>query len=169
LVIPAEKEEGSIPLDVSADTKPGMFSNVQVVAGGTAKPAWHSVQISSGEGEGRTFATVDQYTLAVIERPKFSLEASAETVHVVRGGAAEFQVSISRAESFAEPIHFFLENLPSGIEAQDTTAPAESANVTIRLTAAKDARPGRFSGVAILGRADGGQVQEAPQITVALD
>ena len=61
---------------------------------------------------------MDQATIAVIEKPQFSLEAAAETVHLVRGGTAEFQVSISRADGFSEPLHFFYENLPPGVTAQ---------------------------------------------------
>ena len=127
------------------------------------------MRIASGGGEGETFATVDQATLAVIEKPQFLLEAAVETVNLVRGGTAEFQVAISRADGFSTPIHFFCENLPPGVTAREAAGLPGGANVTIQLTAAKDARPGRFSRVAVLGRADDGQVQQAPHITIALD
>ena len=169
----ADKDEAAISLKAEPDAKPGLYGNIRVVASGAensaATAAWRSVRISSGGGEGETFATVDQATIAVIEKPLFSLEAAAETVHVVRGGTAEFQVSILRAEGFAEPLRFSLENLPPGISAGEVTAPANLESVKIQLTARKDARPGRFSRVAILGRADGGQVQQAPHITIVLD
>jgi len=127
------------------------------------------VRIASGGGEGETFATVDQATLAVIEKPQFSLEAAVETVNLVRGGTAEFQVAISRAEGFSTPVHFLFENLPPGVTAREVTGGPGATRVTIQLTAAKDARPGRFSRVAVLGRADNGQTQQAPHITIALD
>jgi hypothetical protein len=169
LQIPSDKDQGDIAFHVSAGAKPGTYGNIQVLASGASRPAWSSVQISSGGGEGETFATVDQATLAVIEKPRFSLEAAVETVHVVRGGTAEFQVAIARAEGFSEPLQFSFENLPPGVRAREPGAPADATSVTIQLTAAKDAQPGRFSRVAILGQAVGGQVQQAPHITIVLD
>ena len=165
----AGKDEVAISLQAGADAKPGLYGNIRVIASGTASAAWRSVKISSGGGEGETFATIDQATIAVIEKPQFSLEAAAETVHVVRGGTADFQVSILRVDGFVEPLHFSYENLPGGVTASEVTATANLESVTIRLTAGKEAQPGRFSRVAILGRADGGQVQEAPHITIVLD
>lgn len=169
LEIPTGKDEGDLVFHVPADAKPGTYGNLQVTAGGASQPAWKSVRIGSGGGEGETFATVDQATLAVIEKPEFSLEAAVETVNLVRGGTAEFQVGISRAEGFSTPVRFFFENLPPGVTAREATGLPGAANVTIQLTAAKDARPGRFSRVSILGRADDGQVQQAPHVTIALD
>jgi hypothetical protein len=169
LEIPADKDEGELVFHVPADAKPGTYGNLQVTAAGTSGPAWKSVRIASGGGEGETFATVDQATLAVIEKPQFSLEAAVETVNLVRGGTAEFQVAISRADGFSTPVHFFFENLPTDVTAREAAGLPGAANVTIQLTAAKDARPGRFSRVAILGRADDGQVQQAPHVTIALD
>ena len=167
--VSANKDEAAISLKAAPDAKPGLYGSIRVVADGAAAAAWRSVKISSGGGEGETFATVDQATMAVVEKPLFSLEAAAETVHVVRGGTADFQVSILRADGFVEPLRFFYENLPPGVTASEVTPPGNLESVTIRLTAGKDARPGRFSRVAILGRADGGQVQEAPRITIVLD
>ena len=169
LEISGDKDDGDLVFHVPADAQPGTYGNLQVTAPGAPQPAWKSVRIASGGGEGETFATVDQATLAVIEKPQFSLEAAVETVNLVRGGTAEFQVAISRAEAFSAPVHFFFENLPSGVIAREAAGLPGATSVTIQLTAAKDARPGRFSRVAVLGRADDGQVQEAPHITIALD
>jgi hypothetical protein len=166
--IPEGKDEAEIPLDTGPGIKPGTFGNIRVTANAAERPAWKSVKISSGGGEGNTFATVDSAMLAVIEKPQFSLEAGLETVHVVRGGTTEFQVAVTRAEGFSEPVGFSFENLPPGVTAQ-SAAPAGGANVTIHVTAANDARPGRYPHVAILGRADGGQMQQAPHITIVLD
>jgi hypothetical protein len=167
--VPEGKDEAEIPLDSAADIKPGTYGNFRVTAVGAAKPAWQSVKVSSGGGEGQTFATVDQGTLAVIEKPLFSLEAAVDTMHLVRGGTAEFQVAISRDEGFSEPVHFSFEKLPPGVVAQQAVAPADRANVTIRLTAEKETAPGRFSHAAILGRSGSGQVQQAPHITIVVD
>jgi hypothetical protein len=159
--IPAGKDETEVRF-----TAPAAHCQVQVLAG---KPAWRSVRISSGGGEGATFATVEQATLAVVEKPLFSLEAAASNLNVVRGGSAEFNVTIRRAEGFSEPIRFFFDNLPPGISAEAAMAGPQADHVTIRLQAAKEARLGRFSRVAVLGRAEGGQVQEAPKIAIVID
>ena len=71
------------------------------------KPAWRSVKISERRRrKAKRFATVDQATIVVVEQPKFSLEAAADTVNVVRSGTAAFQVAISRADGFSEPLRF---------------------------------------------------------------
>ncbi|HKW98340.1 MAG TPA: hypothetical protein VJN43_11460 [Bryobacteraceae bacterium] len=165
----AGKNEALIPLRAAPDAKPGVYGNFRVVAEGSADAAWRSVRISSGGGEGETFATVNQATVAVIEKPAFSLEAQVETVHLVRGGTIELPVTIQRADGFSEKVHFSFENLPSAITAEEKTASGESQSVKILLTARKDARPGRYTRIAILGRAESGQIEEAPQITLVLD
>ncbi len=167
--VAAEKDEGEIALQAARDATPGTYGNVQVIARGALAPAWRSVKISSGGGEGETFATVNQATLAVIEKTEFRLDAEAETVNLVRGASTEFQVAVARAEDFSAPIRFSLEHLPPGVTASEAVAAPEATSVTIRLTARKDAAPGRFSRVAILGRAGSGQVQQAPHITIVLD
>lgn len=169
LQIPGDKDDGEIEFKVAAGLKAGSYGTIQLIAQGAAKPAWSSVKISSGGGEGETFATIDQAAIVVIDKPKFSLEAAADTINLVRGGTAAFQVAISRADGFSDPLQFTLENLPDGVTAHQAASSLDAASVTIQLTAAKDARPGRFSRVAILGRAESGEVQEAPHITVVLD
>jgi hypothetical protein len=129
--------------------------------------AFRSVRIASGGGEGATFAHVASATLAVIEKPLFALEAAVSTVNLVRGGAVEFAVNITRAEGFAEPVTFWFENLPEGVTAEETTASGSRA--AVRLRAAADARTGRSARVIILGKAAGGQVQAAPKISLVVD
>jgi len=167
--IPVDTDDAEIVFNVAAALKPGAYGAIQLIAAGAAKPAWSSVKIASGGGEGETFATIDQATIVVIDKPKFSLEAAADTVNLVRGGTAVFQVAISRADGFSEPLQFTFENLPTGVTAHQLPSAVDATSVTIQLTAAKDARPGRFSRVAILGRAESGEVQQAPHITVVLD
>lgn len=150
------------------ELKPGTYSHIRVLAPQNALPAWRTVKISSGGGEGETFAKVLEATLAVVERPSFSLEAATETVHLVRGGSAEFQVMIQGGEKFQEPVGFSFENLPPGVTAGEPTS-IEPEHVTLHLTASKDARAGRFARVAILGRTKSGEVQEAPKIEIAID
>lgn len=165
--IRAGKEEAEIRL-TAGDVKPGIYGEIQIQAEG-ARAAWRSDRIASGGGEGATFATVHQATLAVIERPLFSLEALASNLNLARGASAEFQVAIQGAEGFEEPIEFEVINLPSGVVFQKAIAGPGDDRVKIQLTAAKDAQPGRFSRVVIVGHAQGGQVQEAPKIGIVVD
>jgi hypothetical protein len=169
LEIPEFRDEGDLVFHVVDGTQPGTYAEIQVITPGGSALAWHSARISSGGGEGETFAKIERPTLAVIEKPRFSLEAAAETVHLVRGGMAEVEVGIARAEGFGAPLHYAFENLPLGVMARETESPADATSVRIRLTAAMEASPGRFSRVAILGRASDGEVQEAPLITIVLD
>jgi len=73
-VIAPGKTDTTIPLHARG-AHPGVYSNVQVFAKGVEEPAWRSVKISGGEGEGQTFVRVDRATLVVSERPLFALEA----------------------------------------------------------------------------------------------
>ena len=159
--VPAAKNTIQLPLPA------GARGNIQVFAGG--KPAWRSQRISSGGGEGATFAIVDRATVAPAEKPLFLLEAEASTVPLVRGGSAEFNVSIQRTPGFHDSVDFSFENLPAGVTAHEVVSPPDATSVNIRLQAAKDAPPARSSRLAILGRSAGGQVQEAPKITVVVD
>ncbi len=166
--IPAGKNDGEIRLHVG-DAKPGTWSQIRVVSDPPAEPAWHSVRISSGGGEGATFARVDQATLAVAERPGFALEVEASNVNLTRAGSAEIPVEIQRSPDFHGEIRFRLENLPAGVSAEPVTAAPEAPSVTIRLRAGPGAAAGRFSRVAILGSDGEGRVQEAPRITVLVN
>ena len=94
-----------------------------------------SVKISSGGGEGATYATVREATLVVAEKPQFSLEAAVTTLNLVKGGTAEFAVGINRAGNFAAPIRFLFENLPDGVTAENLTAGSMDNSVRIRLKA----------------------------------
>jgi hypothetical protein len=165
--IAAGKSDAEIPL-TAAGVQPGVYGQIQVLAPG-APAAWRSDRIASGGGEGATVATVHQATLAVIERPLFSLEALATNLNLARGATAVFQVAIQRAAGFDEPIAFEMTNLPNGVGLAKTVAGPGDDRVKIHLTAAKDAQPVRFSRVVVIGHAQGGQVQEAPKIAIVVD
>ena len=105
----------------------------------------------------------------MIEQPLFSLEALAANLNLARGASVEFQVAIQRAEGFDESIAFEMTNLPNGVSLAKTIAGPGADRVKIQLTAAKDAQPGRFSRVVVIGHAQGGQVQEAPKIAIVVD
>ena len=129
-----------------------------------------SSPFGSGGGEGATYATVREATLAVAEKPQFSLEAAVTTLNLVKGGTAEFVVGIKRAADFTAPIRFSFENLPEGVTAENLTGTGMDNSARIRLKASAEARAGRYTRVAILGQAQpGGQIQEAPRVGVTID
>jgi hypothetical protein len=123
------------------------------------------VRISSGGGEGATFANVDHAYLVVAEKPLFSLECAATLVNLVRGGSAQLKVMVRRREGFLDPIRLRALNLPDGVTIE---APPATGDLTMILRAAPGARLGRAARVAVLGEG-GGQLQEAPKISVLVD
>jgi hypothetical protein len=164
--VPAGKTEAEIRLGALGAARPGVFAAVEVRAGDQA--AWRSVRIASGGGEGATTARVDRATLAVVEKPLFGLEATLNTVNLVRGGKAELPVAITRAPGWSGEIRFSAEGLPPGVTLEPAASSPEASTATLRFHAASGAVLGRASRVAILGAA-GGQVQEAPRINVIVD
>jgi hypothetical protein len=166
-VIPSGQTTASIPLHAPG-VKLGLYSNVQVFAKGVEEPAWRSVKISGGEGEGQAFARVNRATLVVSERPLFALEAEATRVNLVRGGSVDVPVQIERAKDFAADIHFQVEGLPPGVTAEPLAAPDGLSSVKIRLSASSSAATGRTKEIAVIGIAEG-HVEEAPIISVQVD
>lgn len=151
----------------AGELPPGTMAQVRV-HGGDAQ-AWRSARIASGGGEGATFARIATTTLVVAEMPLFSLEPAATAVTLVRGGSVEVPVVIQRADGFAEPVEFSFDSLPEGVTAERTVAEGGATQVSLRLTASADASKVRFPRALILGKAVGGQVQEAPKIAITVD
>jgi hypothetical protein len=166
-VIPPGRKSVKIRLHAPG-AKPGLYSNVQVFAKGAEEPAWRSVKISGGEGEGQTFARIDRAALVVTERPLFALEAEVTRLNLVRGGKVDIPVQIQRAKGFVADIQFQIDGLPPGIVAEPLTAQDGLTNVKIRLSASSSAATGRTKEIAIMGMADG-HVEEAPIISVQVD
>jgi hypothetical protein len=168
LEISAGAKDGEVRLHCAA-VPTGTHAQIVITGKGTG-PAWQSVKISSGGGEGAAYATVREAALAVVEKPQFSLEAAVTTLDLVKGGTAEFVVGIKRAENFAAPIHFSFENLPPGVTAENLTAAGADSSLRIRLKASAETPAGRYTRVAILGRAgEGGQIQEAPRVGITIN
>ena len=166
LEIPAGQKDGEVELHCG-DVAPGTHAQVTVTGKGTGA-AWQSVKISSGGGEGATYARVLESTLVVVEKPRFSLEAAVTTLDLVKGGMAEFTVGIKRAENFTPPNLFSFENLPLGVTAENLTAGGSDNSIRIRLRASADAPAGRYTRVAILGQGEG-QIQEAPRVGITIN
>jgi len=161
--IAAGKNEAEVRVH-AADLPVGSHGQFRVVANG--EPAWRSVRISSGGGEGATFGTTRAATLVITEPAHYSLEAAASAVNLVRGGAARVNVNIKRAANFADAIKFSFENLPEGVVAEEASSSTAEAILTLR--AAETAPTGRQR-IIILGRTDSGETQEAPRITLVVD
>ncbi|MEX2263831.1 MAG: hypothetical protein WD696_17890 [Bryobacteraceae bacterium] len=165
LEIPAGTKDVEVKL-TAPGLKPGEFFQIEVEAGG--ETAFRSVRIASGGGEGATSARIERAAVAIVEKPLFSLESALSTVNLVRNGHAEFEVLVRRADGFDEPLEFTFENLPPGVIGERVSGAAPGRE-KLRLKAADDAAKGRFPRVAVLGRAAGGQIQEAPRIAVIVD
>jgi hypothetical protein len=163
--IPAGKNETEIEIEAGL-TPPGTSADLRVTAGADSPPAWRSVRIASGGGEGATFARVDRATLVVAEKPMFSIECAATSLNLVRGGAVDLRVMIRRQPSFSETLAFNALNLPSGVTLETIDSAAGSASLRFRAT--PSAALGRAARVVIVASA-GGQAHEAPRIALIVD
>lgn len=165
---PAVIAEGAndveVVLKAGPSAKPGSAGEVIIESGGVR--AWRPVRISSGGGEGATFAPVDRALFAVVEKPSFSLEAAATSINLPRGGSAVIPVMIRREPGFSAPISFKIENLIPGITMEPATSTTD--RVEIKLAASADVPRGRVTRVAVLGIA-GSEQQEAPRINIQVD
>jgi hypothetical protein len=166
-VVPPGETKAKIQLH-SRNVKAGTYSAVQVYGKGVNLPAWRSVKIAGGEGEGRTFCRLDGAALVVTERPLFVLEAEVTRVNLVRGGTVEIPVQIERASDFAADIEFRIDGLPQGVTAEPVIAHDGQSSVKIRLNAGSSAAAGRTKEVVLIGVAQG-HVEEAPAISIQVD
>ncbi|MBI2688644.1 MAG: hypothetical protein HYX27_20265 [Acidobacteria bacterium] len=165
-VIPSGKNEADIELTAASNAEPATAANIIVKTG--AETAWRNVRISSGGGEGATYARVGSAILTVARKPNFSLEATASVVNIPRGGTAKIPISIRREPGFEEPISFRINNLPSGVTMDPLTVPASQSTLEITIRAAQSAAQARAPRVAILGITNGEQ-QEAPRISILVN
>jgi hypothetical protein len=166
-VVPPGETRAKIQLH-ARNVKPGVYSTVHVFGKGVELPAWRSVKISGGEGEGRTFFRLDGAALVVAERPLFVLEAEVTRVNLVRGGTVDIPVQIQRVNDFAADIEFHVDGLPQGVTAEPVIAHDGQSNVKIRLNADSSAATGRTKEIALIGVAQG-HVEEAPAISIQVD
>ena len=166
-VVPPGETKAKIQLH-ARNVKAGMYGAVQVYGKGVELPAWRSVKIAGGEGEGRTFCRLDGAALVVTERPLFVLEAEVTRVNLVRGGTVEIPVQIERASDFDADIEFRIDGLPQGVTAEPVIAHNGQSNVKIRLNANSSAATGRTKEIALIGVAQG-HVEEAPAISIQVD
>jgi hypothetical protein len=166
-VVPAGETTGKIQLHARG-AKAGVHSTVQVFGKGVELPAWRSVKISGGDGEGQTFYLLDRAALVVTEPPAFVLEADVSRVNLVRGGKAEVPVQIQRANDFTADIELYVDGLPQGVTADPIIAHKGESNVKIRLIANSSAATGRTKEIALMGVAQG-HVEEAPAISIQVD
>jgi hypothetical protein len=166
-VIPPGETKAKIPLH-ARNVKPGVYGTVQVFGKGAEVPAWRSVKISGGHGEGQTFFRLDRAALVVTERPLFVLEAEVTRVNLVRGGTVDIPIQIQRANDFAADVEFHVDGLPQGVTAHPVVAHDGQSNVKIRLNADSSAATGRIKEIALIGVAQG-HVEEAPAISIQVD
>ena len=149
--------------------EPGDWSQILVVAGEAARPAWRAVKIASGGGEGAAFADVTRLTLGVAEKSRFSLEAQLSSANLVRGGRVRIPMEVNRTDGFEEEITFWVENLPAEVTLEPVKASKDETSVTIHLCAGASVETRPYRRVVILGRSSSGEVQQAPKISVTID
>jgi hypothetical protein len=166
-VVPPGETKAKIHLH-ARNVKAGVYSTVQVFGKGAELPAWRSVKISGGDGEGQTFFRLDRAALVVTERPLFVLEAQVTRLNLVRGGTVDIPLQIQRANDFAAEIEFHVDGLPQGVTADPVVAHDGQSNVKIRLVANSSAATGRTKEIALIGVAQG-HVEEAPAISIQVD
>jgi len=166
-VVPAGETKAKMQLH-ARNVKAGVYGTVQVYGKGVEFPAWRSVKIAGGEGEGRTFCRLDGGALVVTEHPLFVLEAEVTRVNLVRGGTVEIPLQIERASEFAADIDLQIDGLPQGVTAVPLVAHNGQSSVKIRLNANSSAVTGRAKEVALIGVAQG-HVEEAPAISIQVD
>ncbi len=166
--IAAGKNDGEIRLR-AAGAAPGTFAQIEVVSPQASEPAWRSVRIAGGGGEGAATARVNLATLTVAEKTPFRLETAATNLNLVRGGMAEVRVQIQRAKDYTGEIRLTVENLPAGVTAEPVLAPAGAQNATILLRAGGEARAGRYARLSILGSTSGGGAETSPRFSLLVD
>ncbi len=166
---PAEIPQGATEVEITlraSGGEPGAFSSVQVFSGPLGRPAWKSVRVA---GAGSAFVKVDKVTLAVVEQPKFSLEAGLNSVTLVPGGSVEIPVHIRRADDFEGEIELRFENLLPGVSFEAPSAAAEAKEVKILVRASQETPVSRSDHVVILGCDKAGHTQAAPEITMMVE
>ncbi len=126
----------------------------------------------SGIGPGFTNTQVVEVPLAITEPVYFNLEAGATQVPLVRGGSAEFTVTAKRREGFKTAIALVVENLPTGVTAEEIQIREDGNHAVVKLKASEAAKVGRYLDVAIVGKArvgDHEDIEQAPRITLKID
>jgi hypothetical protein len=126
----------------------------------------------SGLGPGFTTVQVVEVPLAITEPVHFNLEVGATQVPLVRSGSAEFTVTAKRREGFKTAIALVVENLPTGVTAEEVQIREDGNHAVVKLKANEAAKVGRYLDVAIVGKArvgDHEEIEQAPRITLKID
>jgi hypothetical protein len=163
------KDEVEITFQAEGHLKPGSSFQIQIVSSPDQEPAWKFVTLPRYGGPETALERMEQVTLAVAEKPCYSLESSLDSVSLARGGFAELPVLIRRSESFDQDIELAVDNLPPGVSAERAVASLEATEIKVRLHASREAQPGRSDHVAVLGKSAGGALQAAPRISLVVE
>jgi Bacterial pre-peptidase C-terminal domain len=126
----------------------------------------------SGIGPGYATTQVDEVPLAITQPVHFNLEVGATQVPLVRGGSAEFTVTAKRREGFKTAIALVVENLPTGVTAEEIQIGEDRNHAVVKLKASEAANVGRYLNVVIVGKAgvgDNEESEQAPRITLRID
>jgi len=177
LVIPGDKESGSIELEAAAGS--GLkVSEIRIWGEAIldGKTIRRQALLPPGrfQGSGPVFPDSSplQALLTVVDPARFSLESAASTVYLVRGGTAEFGVKVARKPGFAAPLSLTAENLPQGVAIQEVELLDEGRMAKITLKASADALSARVANLAIIGttEVEGKKYSvAAPRVSLQLD
>jgi hypothetical protein len=167
--IPAKASEAEIHFRCTG-AAPGTFAEIQIVSDQARGPAQIYVHVPQDGVDTSVVTPLDLATLAVTERPSFSLEAGVQTITLVPGSSAAVPVEIQRAPDLHGEIHFSFLHLPGGVSPpKNSVAPAGGRHAMIDLVASANAPSARSAHVVILGISEDGHTEEAPEITASVE
>jgi hypothetical protein len=167
--IPAKASEAEIHFRCHS-AAPGTFAEIQIVSDKARGPARVYVHVPQDGVDTSIVTPLDLATLAVTEKPSFSLEAGVQTITLVAGGSAVVPVEIQRTADLQGEIHFSFLHLPAGVSPpKNSSAPTGARYAMIDLVASENAPSARSAHVVLLGVAEDGHMEEAPEISASVE
>lgn len=102
------------------------------------------------------------------ERRLFSLESTATTIYLVKGGRAEFGVRVVRRPELTADLDWSLENMPGGVSVEKVEMIDEGRMARVTLKAEPTAAQTRVPDLVIVGRVSS-HAEPAPRVTLQVD
>lgn len=96
-------------------------------------------------------------------RAEIELSVPRDVLHVVQGGAAEWEVTVERRGEADGEVELTVDNLPAGVTVQGTKIAAKQRSTKLKFTAAADA-PSTSATIAIRGRVTVGEASSETSI-----
>ncbi len=97
------------------------------------------------------------YRLAITEAaPSVSATIAVHSASIASGKNAELKVAVKRSKTFKPKLQLAAKNLPEGVTAATVDVPEKDGDVTLKLTASADAKPGGHAFMLVLRETEGG-------------